>query len=185
SEFLVLHHFCHCVDRGFESDAATWRLRLFIRPRWSHFFPDGRRRRRLVVRWRWIQRIQRRRRQFWWGRGRFELVAKCERRNFSVSSNTIGSSTRSAKPNQRLPVKSAFIFSAANYASIHLSRRRRNFIGSVCTKHANAMPCSFSSCPVRISLPWWAITRFMKNAANNSGSDLSMECARIFRTRNS
>jgi len=47
------------------------------------------------------------------------------------------------------------------------------------------MPCSFSWRRARISLPWWAIKRSMKNAANNSGSDLSMECARIFRTRNS
>jgi hypothetical protein len=47
------------------------------------------------------------------------------------------------------------------------------------------MRCSFSWLRARISLPWWEIKRFMKNAANNSGSDLSMECARIFRTRNS
>src|SRR5204863_5342433 len=59
-----------------------WRLRLFIRPRWSHFFPDRWGRRRLVVRRRWIRRIQRRRRQLWWRWGRFELVAQMRTKEF-------------------------------------------------------------------------------------------------------
>src|SRR5205814_4331597 len=101
-----------CVGPGFKNHSPVWWLRLLIARGRSHIFPDGWRRRRLVVRWRRIQRLQRRRRQFWWGRRRFELVAKCERRNFSVGSNTTESLGRFGKRNRKPPVKSGFMSSA-------------------------------------------------------------------------
>src|SRR4029450_9961312 len=55
-----------------------------------------------------------RRRRRWWRRGSVELVAKCERKNFSVSLNTIELLGRFGKRNRKRPVKSGFMFNAAS-----------------------------------------------------------------------